>query len=69
MFHEIIHSADDLVSSDGAWWILGLNGILFIPAIFAFFFYPMAMLMGVGAVAALMVAGLVLRWVMARRAS
>ena len=48
MFHEIMHSADDLISSDGAWWILGINAILLIPAIFAMFFYPVEGLIAIG---------------------
>src|SRR5688572_9187597 len=58
MFHEIMHSADDLISSDGAWWILGLNGILLIPAVFAVFFYPVEVLPTVAGLAVLMVVGL-----------
>ena len=61
MFREIIHSADDLISSDGAWWILGLNAILLIPAIFAVFFYPVEVLATAGGLVALTVAALVAR--------
>jgi hypothetical protein len=53
MFHEMLHSADDLISSDGAWWILGINGILLIPAIFAAFFYPVEVLAWTGGLLAL----------------
>lgn len=49
MIRALLRYTDDHVSSDGAWWILALDGILLIPAIFAVFFYPMAVLMGVGA--------------------
>lgn len=61
MLHDLFHSADHLISSDGAWWILGLNGILLIPLIFAVFFYPTEMLTVIGAVLVLMVAVLVFR--------
>jgi hypothetical protein len=61
MLREIIHSADDRISSDGAWWILGINGILLIPAIFAMFFYPMEGLMVLGGAAVLTVIALVAR--------
>ena len=67
MFHEIIHSADDLISSDGAWWILGINGILLIPAIFAVFFYPVEVLSTVGVLMALAVAAFVARWMFIRK--
>ena len=59
MLHQIIHSADNLISSDGAWWILGLNGILLIPAIFAVFFYPVEVLATTAGVIALTVVGLI----------
>ena len=59
MFHEVPHSADDHISSDGKWWILGINGILLIPAIFALFFYPMEGLMAIGGIVALMAVGLI----------
>ena len=67
MLHEIIHSADDLISSDGAWWILGINAILLIPAIFAMFFFPMEGLMVLGGVAALIVMALVARRMLIRK--
>lgn len=38
------------VSSDGALWIVFLDGLLLIPLIFAVFFYPKIVLIGVGAV-------------------
>jgi len=56
MFRAIVHSADHLISADGAWWILALDGILLVPLIFAAFFYPMAILIGVGAAVVLTVA-------------
>ncbi len=67
MLHEIIHSADDRISSDGAWWILGINAILLIPAIFAMFFYPMAGLMVLGGAAALTAMALVARRMLIRK--
>ncbi len=67
MFHEIIHSADDLISSDGAWWILGINSILLIPAIFAMFFYPMEGLIAIGGLAVLAVMALVARRLLIRK--
>jgi len=67
MLHEIIHSADHLISSDGAWWILGINGILLIPAIFAVFFYPVEVLSTVGALMALAVVAFVARWMFIRK--
>ncbi|MBI2828199.1 MAG: hypothetical protein HYX77_02860 [Acidobacteria bacterium] len=56
MIGALLHSLDDLVSSDGAWWILALDGILLIPLIFAVFFFPMAVLIGVGAAVGLTIA-------------
>ena len=67
MFHEILHSADHLISSDGAWWILGINGILLIPAIFALFFYPVEMLAWMGGLLALTLVALVARRVFTRK--
>ena len=67
MFHEILHSADDLISSDGAWSILGINAILLIPAIFAMFFYPMEGLMAIGGIAVLVVMALVARRMLIRK--
>ena len=61
MLREMLHSSDDLISSDGAWWILGINGILLIPAIFAMFFYPMQVLAWVGGLLALTVIALFAR--------
>jgi uncharacterized membrane protein HdeD (DUF308 family) len=55
MIPELLHSADHLFNSDGAWWILALDGILLIPLIFAVFFYPMAVLGAVAATAVLTV--------------
>ena len=49
MVDAVSHYTKDHVTGDGSLWILGLDGILLIPVIFAVFFYPMAMLIGVGA--------------------
>lgn len=67
MLHEIIHSADDLISSDGAWWILGINSILLIPAIFAVLFYPREGLLVLGGVGALAVMALIARRMLTRK--
>jgi len=56
MIRALLHSADDLFNSDGAWWILALDSILLIPLVFAVFFYPMAVLIGVAAVLVLTIA-------------
>jgi hypothetical protein len=53
MLHALLHSADDLFNSDGAWWILALDSILLIPLVFAVFFYPVAVLGGIAAAAVL----------------
>jgi hypothetical protein len=58
MIRALLHSMDDLVSSDGALWILALDSILLIPLVFAVFFYPMVVLIGVGAAAVLTIAAL-----------
>jgi hypothetical protein len=60
MLHALLHSADDLFNSDGAWWILALDSILLIPLAFAVFFFPMAVLIAVGAAAVLTIGVLVL---------
>ena len=67
MLHEIIHSADDHISSDGAWWILGLSSILLIPAIIAVLFYPMEGLIVMGGLVALMAVALVARGLLTRK--
>jgi hypothetical protein len=56
MLHALLHSADDLFNSDGAWWILALDSILLIPLVFAAFFYPVMVLGGIAAAAVLTVA-------------
>jgi hypothetical protein len=60
MFRALLHLVGTLVSSDGAWWILALDGILFIPLVFALFFYPAAVLIGLGVAVALTVGTLAL---------
>jgi hypothetical protein len=68
MLHALMHSADDLFNSEGAWWILALDGILLIPLIFAVFFYPLMVLGGVAAAVILTVALLgLMRVIQARR--
>lgn len=49
MVDAVAHYWHDHLSSDGAMWILGLDALLLIPAMFAVFFYPVAVLTGVGA--------------------
>ena len=46
MVDALSHYSSEHVNSDGAWWILALDGILLIPLIFAVFFYPMAIVLG-----------------------
>ncbi len=55
MIRALLLSVGELFSSEGAWWILALNGILLIPLVFAMFFFPVAVLIGVGTVAVLTV--------------
>jgi hypothetical protein len=59
MIHALLDRVSEHVSGEGAWWILGLNTILLIPLIFAVFFYPWEVLVGVGAAFALTVVALV----------
>jgi len=66
MLREIIHSADDHISSDGAWWILGLSAILLIPAIIAVLFFPIEGLIAIGGLGALLGMALVARRVLIR---
>jgi hypothetical protein len=44
------HYWESRISSDGGLGILYMDGLLLIPAIFALFFYPMAVLIGAGVV-------------------
>ena len=50
MIRAMFEHIHNVINSDGALWILGLDGILLIPLIFAVFFYPYAVLISVGAV-------------------
>jgi len=60
MVDALSHYTKDHVTGDGSMWILGLDAILLIPVVFAVFFYPIAMLIGIGAALALAVAYLAL---------
>jgi len=53
MVEALSHYSSEHLTSDGNWWILALDGILLIPLIFAVFFFPMAVFLGVGAAVAL----------------
>ncbi len=61
MLNGIFHFWDDHISGDGAWWILALDAVFFIPAIFAMFFYPVEVLTGLVVVAALTLGVIALR--------
>jgi len=50
MIRQLLHSADRFVESTGGWSILALDGILLIPLVFAVFFFPVAILGGLGAI-------------------
>ena len=68
LLHALRHSCDDLVNADGAGWILVLDAILLIPVLFAMFFYPLAALAGVAAIAFMTIVPLlVMRVVHGRR--
>jgi len=54
MLESVEHYWHDHVTSDGGLSLVGLDGLLLIPLIFAVFFYPMAI--SIGVVAALIVA-------------
>jgi hypothetical protein len=56
MVDAISHYAKEHLTLDGSEWILGLDGILLIPVIFAVFFFPMVVLIGVSAAVVLAVA-------------
>ena len=56
MIVGIHHMVDSLsrywrsrVSSDGALWILAMDGLCLIPLVFAMFFYPLEVLLAVAA--------------------
>jgi hypothetical protein len=59
--HNMVESVGEYwqthISSEGGLSILGLDGLLLIPIIFAVFFYPMVTLIAVGSVVLLMLAG------------
>ena len=57
MVESVEHYWQTHISSDGGLAILALDGILLIPVAFAVFFYPKVMLIAVGAVLLLMLAG------------
>jgi hypothetical protein len=61
MLQGLFHFWDEHISKDGAWWILALDAVLLIPLIFAIFFYPMVVLIGVGTALALTAAAVALR--------
>jgi uncharacterized membrane protein YdjX (TVP38/TMEM64 family) len=61
MFQGLFHFWDEHISADGAWWILALDSVLLIPLIFAVFFFPVAVLILVGAAALLTLAIIALR--------
>ena len=48
MVDVLVHYTRDHVTTEGGAWILLLNAILFVPLIFALFFYPVAVLTGIG---------------------
>lgn len=60
MIRALLHSADDLIHFDGVWSILALDGLLLIPLVLAVFFYPVPVLIGVGAAVVLTIAALAL---------
>ena len=53
MVDALTHYGDEHLTSDGALWILGLDAILLIPAMFAVFFFPYAALIGAGVAVAM----------------
>lgn len=68
LLHALLHSCDGLYNANGACWILVADAILLVPLLFAVFFYPIAALAGVAAVAVVTIAPLVvMRVVHARR--
>jgi hypothetical protein len=68
LLHALLHSCDNLFNADGAGWILVLDAILLIPVLFAAFFYPLAALAGLAAIAVATIVPLVImRMVQARR--
>ena len=68
LFHALLHSCDSFYNANGACWILVANAILLVPLIFAAFFYPMAVLAAVAAMAVVTILPIVvMRVVHARR--
>ena len=67
MLHGLFHFWDEHISKDGAWWILALDSVLFIPLIFAVFFFPMAVVGILAGAAALTLGVMVLRRLVHRR--
>jgi hypothetical protein len=67
MIRALVHSAADLFNSDGAFWILAMDGVLLIPVLFAVFFYPVAVLAGVAAIAVVTIVPLVVMRVLHAR--
>ena len=61
MLHGLFVFWDEHISKDGAWWILALDSVFFIPLIFAAFFFPMAVLGIVGGMVALTLGAMGLR--------
>ena len=57
MVESVEHYWTNHLSADRDLSLLGLDGILLIPVVFAVFFYPVAMLIGIGSVLLLMLAG------------
>ena len=57
MVESVEHYWTNHISADGGLSLLGLDGILLIPVVFAVFFYPVAMLIAIGSVLLLMLAG------------
>ena len=50
MLGSISHYWESRVSSDGALWILMMDGLFLIPLVFAAFFYPRQVMVSVGAI-------------------
>ena len=55
MTHSVTRYFSDHVTADGGGSLLLLDGILLIPVIFAFFFYPVPMFSALAVVAVLLV--------------
>jgi hypothetical protein len=53
MTDAVKHFWTEHLAADGAWSILALDALLLVPVIFFVFFYPLAILGGVGTVAVL----------------